>query len=542
MEGDELSRRRLLSSVAAGTAVSIAGCTGGPSAETSTEPGTSTKPATATPEATPTITADEEQLQDTLAVALPENPTAGVWSVYGGVTPYWTNILEPLFWVSNQMELVPWLATEWEATSDITWEFTLREGVKFHNGETLRADHVVWSFKTLLNEWSFAPGWWHVNPENVNKIDDLTFEMETNGPFPALPGTIAHNMVCVQHPDRNREDKEVIGTGPYQVTNQVKDQRVETKKFPDYWGGEPVTENLVFHVITDPTTRTLALENHEIDVAFSPTSSKIESLSNAEGTKILKRTSPGAEYVIFNLYKEPTTDVKLRKALNYATSQKTIVDTILNGVGFPARGPIAKSLYWSAHEKLPEFAQDMDKARSLVEESSYNGETLQFIVSNEATEGKTIGTVLQQWFSEIGVDIAIQQMEDAAYDDAVRNGEAHLMLEEGGSNSGAADYLIYEWFHSQGDVNERLFNKDGTGLVNPGSEVDDLITKGSQTSENEKKEQYYEEALQIVVAEKVSIIPIVYQEYVIGARSDVKGLDLRPIDEMVRWAQTKHLK
>lgn len=540
MGDDHVTRRRVLTGVASGATVTIAGCAGGPSDDGTDDTGTDSDTPTRTE--TPTVTADEEQLHDNLAVALPTDPTAGVWSVYGGVTPYYTNILEPLMWVSDSMELVPWLATGWEATSETIWEFSIREGVKFHNGEELKADHVVWSFKKILTEWSWAPGWWHVNPENVRKIDDYTIEMETNDPFPSLPGTIAHNMACVQHPDRSREDKEVIGTGPFQVTNRKKGQRVEAKKFVDYWNGEPEMENITYDVITDPTTRTLALENHEVDVAYSPPSSKIESLRNGEGTKVRKRTSPGAMYLGFHLYKEPTTDVKLRKALNYATSQETLVNTILNNVGIPARGPIAKSIYWSAHEKLPEYTRDTEQAQSLVDESAYNGEALKLLLSSENTNGKTIATALQQWYSEIGVEVSIQQLEDAAFDDAKRNGEGHLVLDQSGSNSGAADYLIYETFHSQGDVNERLYQQEGTGLHNPGGKVDTLISEGFQAADKEVKEQKYEQALRIIMEDEAVLVPITYQQYVVGARSDIKGLDLRPINEMVRWPDTKHLK
>lgn len=538
MDDQSVSRRRWLAAVAAGTTGAVAGCAGG----SSDTPDQGTQSPTESPTATPTLTAEEEQLKDNLRIALPTDPTAGVWSVYGGVMPYYTNILEPLIWVSNQMELVPWLATDWKSTSDTTWEFTIRDGVTFHNGDTLTADHVVWSFKTILNEWSWAPGWLHVNPEGVSKLDDKTVEFETTSPFPSFPGTIAHNMVAIQHPDRNREEKEVIGTGPYQVTNREKAQRVEVQRFDDYWKGTPQMGQLEFRVITDPTTRSLALEDHEIDVAYAPPSSKIKSLAQGEKTKIRKRTSPGAMYMGMNLYRDPTSDLKLRKALNLATSQQTLVETILNNVGIPARGPIARSIYWSAHEKLPTYDRDPEKATSLVEESAYDGQKLKFYVSSENPNAKTIATALQQWYKEIGVEVGIQQFEPAAFDTAIRNGEAHLWLNLSSSNSGAADYLIYETFHSKGDVNETLYKQENTGLLNPGGRVDELITKGFQTGDKEKKEAAYEKALQIIMEDEAVVVPIVYQQYVVGAQTDVKALDLRPINEMVRWPSAKHLK
>lgn len=530
-----VTRRKLLSGIAAGTSATVAGCIGGDSND-------STDTSTGNGGSTTSTSIPENQLEDQLTVALPVDPTMGVWSVYGGVTPYYTNVLEPLIWVNDEMELVPWLAKDWKSTGDRSWEFTIRDGVTFHNGDTLTAEHVVWSFETLLNEWSYAPGWLHIKPENVTALDDRTVEFVTTDVFPSFPGTIAHNMVAIQHPDRSREEKTAIGTGPFQVTNREKGQRVETEAFNEYWNGDVQMQNLTFSVISDPTTRALALENNEVDVAYSPPSSKIDSLRQNSDTKVSKQTSPGAMYVGLHNYKAPTDDVKLRKALNWATSQSTLIETILNNVGLPARGPVAKSIYWSAHEKLPEYKRDAEKASSLVEESSYDGEELQFLISTGTPDGRTIASALQEWYSGIGVNVSIQQVEESAFEDAVRNGDGHLVLESSGSNSGAADYLIYETFHSKGDVNERLHETEGTGVYNPGGEVDTLIEEGFQAAENSVKEEKYEQALQIIMEDEAAIVPLTYQQYVVGTYSDVENLDLRPITEMVRWPETKHLK
>lgn len=477
--------------------------------------------------------------QASTTIALSTDLTAGTWEVYGGVMPYYTNLVEPLIWVTDEMTLEPWLATDWTATSETTWEFTIREGVTFHNGEELKAEHVVWSFEQILAEWSWAPGWLHVEPEGLAALDEYTVEFTTTDPFPTFPGTISHNMVAIQHPDRNRKQGEVVGTGPYQVTDRTAGQYVTAEAFDDYWKGTPNVQELRFEVITDPNTRALALQNHEVDVAYEPPKSKVESLGNNDNTRIQTNLTPSATYLGCNIHKDPTSDEKLRTALNYATSQQDLVETILSGIGKAAKGPIAESIYWSAHEKLPAYEQDMEKATSLVEESSYDGEKLGLYISNNLVDGKTLAQALQQWYSEIGVDVEIKMMEDAAYDDAVRNGKAHLALTASGTNSGAADYLIYETFHSEGDVNERLYSEQDTGLYNLGGEVDSHIEKGFQTDDKQQKEEHYEQALQMVMDAGV-VVPISYGEYVVGTTSDVSAVDLRPIPEMVRWTGLQH--
>jgi peptide/nickel transport system substrate-binding protein len=473
---------------------------------------------------------------DNATVALQTDLTSDTWDVYGGVTPYYTNLIEPLIWVSDKMTLVPWLATDWTATGKKTWEFTLREDVTFHNGKPLTADAVVFSFKEILKEWSWTSGWLHIKPEGVRKIEDKTVEFETTAPFPTFPGTISHNMVAIQHPQRNRKKGEVIGTGPFKVTDRKKSQYIQTKRFDNYWNEKPNLSQLRFRVITDPTTRTLALQGNEIDVAYSPPTSKIKSLKQDEQTKVETQLSPSAGYAGLNIHKSPTDDTKLRQGLNWALSQQLLVQKVLNGIGVPAKGPIAKVIYWSAHEKLPAYGPNATKAKQLISESNYNGETLRLLVSNNQPQGRLISQVLQQAFDDVGVTVEIQVMEEAAYDDAVRNGNGHIILTESGSNSGAADYLIYETFHSKGDVNERLNRKHGTGLYNLGGSVDRLIEKGFQTGNRDVKERVYEQALQIIM-QKAVVVPLYYGEYVVASRADIEGSDLRPIKEMVRWTQ-----
>ncbi|WP_158059288.1 ABC transporter substrate-binding protein [Halorussus halophilus] len=542
MPTDPKTRRNWLQILGAGGAASLAGCAGGGNDQNNDDPYQDTNETTdsATDEST-------ESGDDTTGatkakpatVALSTDPTAGVWQVYGGVTPYYTNILEPLIWVTNDMKLKPWLAKDWTATDETTWEFTLRDDVTFHNGEPLTADAVVFSVEEVLKEWSWAPGWLHIKPEGVKKLDDKTVEFTTTSPFPAFPGTIAHNMVAIQHPSRNREEGEVIGTGPFQVVDRKDKQYVKTEAYDDYWNGEVNLPELTFNVISDPNTRALSLKNNDVDIAYEPPKNKLDSLKKSEETDAITQLSPSTGTARLNMYKSPTDDVKLRKGLNYAVPQKLIVEEVLNGVGVPAKGPIAKSIYWSAHEKLPAYGPNMDKAKSLVEESNYDGETLKLFVSNQLTDGKLLAQVLQQRFDKAGVTVEIQVMEQSAFDDAVRNGNAHIEVTESGTNSGAADYLIYETFHSEGDMNERLHEKNDTGLYNPGKEVDSLIEKGFQTGDKNEKEEVYEQALQKVM-DQAAVIPLYYSEYIVAKYNDVNDLDLRPIPEMVRWPGIEH--
>jgi peptide/nickel transport system substrate-binding protein len=505
-----LSRRQLLGGMAAGSAIGLAGCVG-----SSTD-----------------ATGDAEY---TIAPYLDPTGDFG-WDSWGGMTPYWTRVIEPLVWGTEDMQPKPWLATDWEATDDTTWVFELREGVTFHNGEEMTADDVVHSFEKdiLTNYGDYVYGWLHLEPGSVEKIDEYTVEFNNTKPFAGFPGTIAHNMIDIHPPEANPRDGDIIGTGPFTLAEVEDGQHVRVERFDDYWGGEVEPEALVFRTAEDATTRTSLLEGGDADIILNPAKNRVSSLRNDDSVQVEQQQSSGANFVKINIYKKPTDDAQLRRALNYAISQEDIVDSVLEGIGIPARGPVSTVIDWAVDEELPAYGQDHDRAQRLVEESTYNGETIQILVENDLDDGELITQILQDNFNEISVDADVEILERATKQDRTERGEFHLDVGGSQSNSPAADYIMWENFHSQGIDNIDFYEEDGTGLHNLGGEVDELIEEGFQSREPEQKREAYVKAQRRIMEEGV-VIPLFYQEYVVAMNDSLTGVDLHPIDRLIDW-------
>lgn len=287
---------------------------------------------------------------------------------------------------------------------------------------------------------------------------------------------------------------------------------------------------MTYRVVKDPNTRFYALEGDDIDVAMDPPNAKYTAVKNSD--KLKAHTQVGTDTVSFDIHnkRSPTDDVKLRKALNYAVNQQEIVNSILDGLGQPARGPIAPIIYWSAHDSLPEYGPDKAQAKTLVEESSYNGEPVQAIVSNQPppVNGDILAQAVQQSAKEVGITVEVRVMEEGAYEQRQNNGEGHLFLKGSGTHSAAADYILPD-------------PRTEDDFIDFTEEYKSAYFKGYETKSPEKKAKIYGK-IQQEIMEKAWILPLYYKEYFIGVQKDIELPDLPPIKETMRWEKIKRTK
>lgn len=499
-----LSRRQLLGGVAGGAVAMTAGCQ-----SIGAESGGGSK-----------------------TIALGRSLTSGDWSMYGGAAPYYSPMHETLTASSHDFsEIEPWLATEWETVDDTIWEFTLRDDVMFHNGEDLTADVVAQSLSALLADRPL--GWAKVTDESFTALDDRTLQVETVARFGALAGTLSHPLFGIQHPSSYERP---IGTGPFEAEAADADRPLETVRFGDYWGDEPQLEELTFEGVSDPTTRSTSLQSGDIDASFEIPRQDYELLSANEDIQVRTKREPRAGSAMVNLYNSPTDDADLRRALNYAVDQQAIVESVLSGIGAPAKGPYPPMIPWSAHEDLPAYGPDLDRARELVEQSGYDGEDVELHVSSDTPHMQLIATRMQERFAEIGVSSTIRQFGRGSFYTTEQKAESNLTLIELGSINGAADYLVRLQFHSEGGDNAALYESEGTGLYNLGGEVDKLIEEGDRALDEETKHRAYREVQQRVMEQGV-LVPIYNKEYVFGQRSNTTGPQMHAVPHMTRWTE-----
>ncbi|MFO7299592.1 MAG: ABC transporter substrate-binding protein, partial [Actinomycetes bacterium] len=173
---------------------------------------------------------------------------------------------------ADQTETLPALATEWSLIDDLTWEFKLREGVKFHNGEEFTAEDVKYSAERLHDPNAEVARLTSSLPDfdYAEVIDDYTVRIHTKNPDPILPQRIYGLLIVPNEYTASIPESEFamnpIGTGPYKLVEYVPGQRIVMAANDDYWDGRPTVDRLVIRPVPEPSTRVAELQTGGADI------------------------------------------------------------------------------------------------------------------------------------------------------------------------------------------------------------------------------------------------------------------------------------
>ena len=330
-------------------------------------------------------------------------------------------------------KLVPGLATEWavDPADKTKWKFTLRKGVKFHDGSEFNADAVVWNLDKVLNDQ--APQFDKRQAAQVKtrlpsiasykKVDDSTVEITTKTVDSFFPYQMLWFLVSspAQYEklgkDWNKFASDPSGTGPFKLAKLVPREQAEFVKNPDYWNKARMAkaDRLILYPMPEALTRTNALLAGQVDLIETPAPDAVPQLKGA-GMRIVDNVTPHVwNYHLSVLPGSPWTDIRLRKALNLAIDRDAVVG-LMNGLAKPAKGQVDPSSPWFGKPGF-ELKYDPAAAKKLVAEAGYspaNPLKATFIIAQGGTGqmlSLPINEYLQQSFKEIGVNIEFKVVE-----------------------------------------------------------------------------------------------------------------------------------
>ncbi len=326
---------------------------------------------------------------------------------------------------------VPALAESWEVSEDeLTWTFTLRQGVTYHDGSPFNAESVAFQFDRMKDpEFEFydefdAPrhGEQYRTFASWEVIDEYTISITTVEPNAWLDWSLAQIMLpspamIIEHGNENYAAY-ASGTGPFRMTRYVDGEIMELEANENYWRGRPKLDGLILYPQSEASSRTASLQSGEVDWAEVPAPDALASLE-ADGFQIFMTEYPHAIMLGFNQFREPFTDITLRQALNYAADREGLA-SILSDTGVPAGQYVPP--FHPAHAPDVGFFYDPELAAELLAEAGYQpGElslTLAYPLSGSGNMyPNPMVEKLQQDFAAIGVTLELSPYEWGAFSD-----------------------------------------------------------------------------------------------------------------------------
>jgi peptide/nickel transport system substrate-binding protein len=283
------------------------------------------------------------------------------------------HIYDPLFMRNDVGKIIPMLATGYKVVDPTTWEFALRKGVKFHNGEPFDATAVKFTIdRALLKE---SPSNYLVDGvKDVRIVDPYTVRVTTADSMPLL---LPNLMLLGMAPSRYYQARGAsyvathpVGTGPYRFQSWAKDDRVTLVANHEYWGGAPSIETVVFRLIPDPAARVAAFKTGEADVITDFAPDLVSSIGNDPRIKAQVTTGTRSINIMLDTGAGPLRDKRVRQALNYAVDKDAIVKNILGGFG-TVESTLVPAAYLGFNPLLRPYAYNPAKAKALLAEAGY---------------------------------------------------------------------------------------------------------------------------------------------------------------------------
>ncbi len=392
----------------------------------------------------------------TIAVQkITNNNTLDIWNEQSNVGErvFFPNLWEGLIlrdWMGNQGP-VPGLATEWRRLDDKTIELKLREGVRFHNGDELTSDDVVFSFsderlfagtepaggKTIYAE-SFKPQTAKELPagvpgiarrlwpalRGVEAVDKYTVRFHNATPDVTLEGRlyafgsqIANRRAWNEAKSYADWANKPVTTGPYRVEEFRPDVSLTLVAFDDYWGGRPPLQQIRFVEVPEVASRVNGLLSGEYDFACDLPPDQIAAVSAAPGLEVQSSTIWNHRVSVFNKNNDVLADPLVRRAMTHAIDRQAIVDALWGGQTVVPAGLQFESFKTSdmfvEGWTVPEFNPDL--ARDLLAQAGYKGDAIPYrLLNNYYTNQTPTAQVLVEMWKQVGLNIEIEMKENWA--------------------------------------------------------------------------------------------------------------------------------
>lgn len=545
-----LTRRKILAgtSVAAlGAGAILVGC--GDDDDEGTTPGASATATSATQNSTPTPTTQVSDIKrgGQMKIVWETEPsgTLDPHKTAGGFSrPMQSSLYEGLLYKGAGQPVVGLLASEWEQPDDLSFTFTLRPGVKFHDDTELNADIAKWNIERTLGTGFINEGGYKgagAGLTTIEAIDDLTLKFTFNKQkvdsltaFYWL-GQNSFGIVSREAAERlgDELDRNPVGTGPFKMNEWVSGTRMTLDKNPSYWGTDadggalPYLDSQQFVDLPELNVALIALQNNEIQsVMVGP--QEAQQVANDTNIELIRKLVPDL-YIYLNHQKEPFNDVRLRKALSYAIRRDEVMEVAYLGQAEAFGGGYHPDGDWYD----PDFVgqtYDPNIAKAALQEAGVpDGFTFEIAVLPRGPR-KTAAELIQSQLKEVGINMEILQMESNDYvARGLRAGELQSIIAGGGTTG-------------LNETPTTVFSLLGPGFaINPTPEAAqvglDLFTKTQTQFDSEERYETFQELAQWFWLDFFGRVDVGREVKIAAQRAEWAGFEWYGTSPQGSWAR-----
>ncbi len=447
------------------------------------------------------------------------------------------NICDTLVTLNTKtLELEPLLITQMPDLSDdrLTYSFELKDAIKFHDGSTLTSNDVRYSLTRLISKKAEADSFTYIQGADavlngdsdkltgVQVQDDTHFTITLTQPYTNFLNMLAQfyasiypQAACEAAGDDWGTGTNFIGSGPYRLESNDDNTEVVLKAFDDYHQGKPAIDEVDIMYIDDANTRMMSYKNRDIDLCFFSTS-LLQQYQNDDSVKndIVYYTPGATQFVNLNLNDPRFQDERIREALSLAINRQELADTVLNGAAIPCSGFIPPSE--TGHDDSAQTLDyDPDRARQLLQEAGMSDLS---ITAQVRSQDQAVMVALQNYWSQIGVDVDVQTIDAGMWRDARANGSLVMTLVLWSTLSFVGVEHMASYFYSTNASQRSSFYNS--------PQFDAYVDAArTATSEGEANEDTINADHQLV-REDYATIPVVWPQSPYVLRPGYDGLDI----------------
>ncbi len=458
----------------------------------------------------------KNRLEGYLYYRINTNPTtldpALIVDVTGGTIA--AKLFNGLVRIGEDLSIQPDIASDWSITKDgLTYTFKIKKGIFFSTKREVKAHDIKYSFKRILSPLSRSPNTWVLEKilgadefmkgktgdiKGIRIIDDYTIKIQLKRPFSPflylLTMTAAY-VIPSEEVEKSGPDfsNHPVGTGPFVLKSWLPNRELKLEKREDYFNDPAHVKGIVYRIIPEDLTAVTEFELGNLDIITIPASEYMRFREKPENQKLISSLKGiNTYYIGLNCSKHPFNNSDVRRAINYAINRERILNTIYEGRGRLAKGPVPDIIRrWDS--KL-HYEFNPEKARKIIKIAGLEGTTIHFYVTADQ-EIVDIAEVIQSYVNATGMKVTIKQLEWSAYKEALNRGEPHMFYLSWWADYPDPENFLFPLFHSDN------FGAGGNRTWYSNPAVDALIEKGQYSLDKKKRDLIYQKAEELIIAD-----------------------------------------